>query len=49
MSVKVFRGDTWTRAWRLTDGAGSGSTLPATAPTALTNATGAVPAIYLVE
>ena len=23
MSVKVFRGDTWTRAWRLTDGAGN--------------------------
>jgi hypothetical protein len=29
--------------------AGSGSTLPATAPTSLTEGTGALPAIYLVE
>jgi hypothetical protein len=29
--------------------AGSGSTLPATAPTALTDGTGSVPAIYLLE
>lgn len=29
--------------------AGSGSTLPATAPTSLSNGTGPVPAIYLIE
>lgn len=49
-TVKMYRGDTWTRAWELKDAAGAPVDLTrAVARLHVRDGAGSVPAIYLLE